>query len=305
MTALSIYGIPVPVERGSLKRDIQEIGERGVSFNGTPWSSIRAIRRNNFSFRTTPMLVSEANFWRALIQGDGATWGFDSGPSSDQGHPIAVVGYEDDPPAVISSGGVSGSCLSSLKSSPSSASGYLEWAIPSGIDGWTFECWYSTNLGVTWNHFWTNSEELYNENVWINGSVTGFDNVPFGIGVYPNSLGTTGRTIRLYHDRSWCNTLRFDDMMFVSGIAPSSYVSSIYTAELWRKNHQSPAALYRKLPELHVTGDVVLPSQTAGLAPCVCVGRVSGGPSFQEYQNGELKIYEQLEVELIEKVKVG
>lgn len=84
MSFLAINGVELSVRDGTLKQDVIEIGERGRSFDGTAWASIRAIKQR-WTFQTKPMSQSEADCWKALLGVSGHTAAFEDSLYTAQG----------------------------------------------------------------------------------------------------------------------------------------------------------------------------------------------------------------------------
>jgi hypothetical protein len=74
--ALTINGIPVPVEVGTWEPTFEILGERGRSDSGKLFESVTA-RVRVWSFETTWMPLEDAEALRTLITGDGHAWDFE------------------------------------------------------------------------------------------------------------------------------------------------------------------------------------------------------------------------------------
>lgn len=75
MSALTINGFPVPVS--GWRQSIEEVGERGRSFSGKAWSSIRATKRRWIA-RITSSDPQEVEALRSLVAGEGFSWSFNA-----------------------------------------------------------------------------------------------------------------------------------------------------------------------------------------------------------------------------------
>lgn len=91
MAFLTINGMTLPVSKGSVSVSDEEIGERGRAFDGTPYESLRSVKRS-WTFKTTPLSQADAAAWRAVIRGVGGSWSFESDTYSAQGDALGIVG---------------------------------------------------------------------------------------------------------------------------------------------------------------------------------------------------------------------
>lgn len=300
MAALTINGLDVPIERESLKRDPREVGVRGECFDGTPFSAIRSIRRNNFSFRTTPLTVPEAEAWRAMIQGDWATWSFQSGTGSDQGHGTVVTygaGFFT-APAVDPTYKIDGTSSLLLYRNVGS-SGTVGWKVALGAPRWTADFWMKEGT-YNWKHVVVTSDSRPGDGCYVNGNYNDDGYIPQFVNVdYSTGYFTLGDGAMALERQVWVDSIRF-----VRACVPETWIPSIYAAEVDRRNAQTYGTVYRRSPFLRVRGDVVHKSNDSGFYANMeieCIGTVKSGPNVEEFHSPGLTPYERLEVELTEK----
>ncbi len=91
MTVLALSGIPVPTA-GSFSYAPTLLGEKRRTWSGLPVSSVR--RKVETVTASTPLLtLAEATVLRALIDGDGHSWSFDTSTTSSRGAvPASTLG---------------------------------------------------------------------------------------------------------------------------------------------------------------------------------------------------------------------
>jgi hypothetical protein len=85
MAFLTIDGLTIPVEPGSDKIVIEEIGSRGRAANGGAMLGVRA-RKKGFEITTAPMAEADAEALAALLNAEGSYFPFDGSPNSSAGY---------------------------------------------------------------------------------------------------------------------------------------------------------------------------------------------------------------------------
>lgn len=151
---LDINGIAVSVADGSFTDSPVDIGDRDRAVDGSLIQT-RVTLKQKYGWTTTPMDATTAYAWKALINGYGQHWSFDSSTFSGKG--LGPTGVASLYQAGVTAGKY-GNCLQ-VGASPYGTNAV--WQVqPTGLDALggltannTWMGWILAQDGSTWNHY--------------------------------------------------------------------------------------------------------------------------------------------------------
>lgn len=144
MPALVINGITVPVGVDSLKRSVEEVGERTRAFDGTAILNRRWTKRV-LEFEMPVASQVDQLAWMALLRGEGHVWPFEASLYSAKGLPVVNAAAS----------------IGATSPAPRYGSGRLaangaSTGFPTKLGpAWTVALWHIS--GAAWNHYTVNS----------------------------------------------------------------------------------------------------------------------------------------------------
>lgn len=239
MSFLTVNGIVLSVEDESLSLETREVGERGYSWDGTPWASIRD-RRLSWEFDTSPLPQDTAEAWTALLTGWGYTWDFEDDTYSDQGLAATIVGGAAVSTEQKKYGAKSLKLPQHVGGSDSSAA----WTVGTA-SRWTIVVWYYRN--TIWTHLVIRSDGAkWVDSVRNDGASTAW-------------IGISAGVLTVTADDSF-NTY-VDDLLYLPALVPTDWPAQMYAR----------ATAIPSMPYIGVDGDMV-----RGTAELTVLGQVSG-----------------------------
>lgn len=257
MSFLTLNGVTLPVAADSLKEDRVEIGERGRAFDGTPFASIRAVKRV-WSFRTPPVTQAEATAWKALLGAQGANWDMEADAYSLQGH-TPTLGGSAAPSATYAKFGTK-----SLKI-PFATSGTAAWSVGAAAQ-WSVAWWWYAN--AVWQHV-----------VRLDDGTTFFDGVKLGFSPAMSWLTLSSGTLAFARDNTIYNADYYiDDLLFLP-----ARVADSWPAQMAAANYQKPS-----FPRLLANGDMI-PGGALVVPSVAGSSTVYGGGAYLEELEVELQ----------------
>lgn len=142
MPFMTLNGVTVPAALNATKRRASEvIGEEARGHTGTDIGSVQT-RKGVWDSKLTPQVAATARAFRALVEGEGHVWSFDSNLYSSKG-----LGPSVSTGCAVGAGGKYGS---RVKLDGGQALSYL---VSGHATQWTALYWKKSQNGGTWEHF--------------------------------------------------------------------------------------------------------------------------------------------------------
>ena len=263
MSFLNLSGISVPVSRLRYSPTLQ--GTKGRAFSGFPYSTVRRTLMT-LTGNTPPMTLAEAGALRALVNGDGHTWSFDSGLASSLG----LLPSNNPGPATVTAGGKYGNCLSA-----SDVGGeHIEWLLPNTSRRtamvWRYE-------GATWHHYVLRFTGVLPDAGWKDGVRLSL------LEAQDQTDWFHWNTLVVYLITRLSAVDRFDDLVALPYAIPSDWPAAVFAA----------GAAFGELPYHRATG--------SGLyQPMVVLGHAGDGDAIEFFKDGTHVQGESFSVELME-----
>ncbi|QSQ19329.1 hypothetical protein JY651_28785 [Pyxidicoccus parkwayensis] len=273
MAFLALSGIPLMCLK-SWRYQPTLMGTKARAFSGFPYSSVRKTLMT-YSAETAPLKLADAALLRALINGDGDSWSFDTSTVSSRGLIATMTGTV----AVEAGGARFGT--GQLKMQPGAA---VSWATGLGAE-WTVAYWAKLTTASAWTHYIHRPGRFIARSGVLNAATPNSGFIVASDGTY---AAFTGGAVKLQAPSGFPNNpsnvpLLVDDLVALPYVIPDVWVAPWYAS----------TAAFGPLPHHRATGD--------GLhKPARVLGTAKDGDALELWDGGVRVVAESFAFELME-----
>lgn len=273
MPFLALSGIPVTCLK-SLRYQPTLLGTKARAFSGFPYSSVRRTLMTYLA-ETGPVKLADAALLRALINGEGDSWSFDSTTASSRGLLATTTGT-----VAVEAGGARFGA-GQLKMQPGAT---VSWATGLGAE-WTVAYWAKLTTGSAWMHYLHRPGRFIARNGVLNAATPNSGFIVAADGTYATFAGGA---VKLQAPSGFPNNpgnvpLLVDDLVALPYVAPDAWVAPWYAS----------SAAFGPLPYHRAAGD--------GLhKPALVLGTAKDGDAVELWEGGVRAVAEAFAFELME-----